>query len=105
MIGPIYIVTVFEQTDSSGRHPDHRVWGWMPTHLEAAKAVLTNATDMFEGRFYRWAVIEEVKHGIIARSVAVEWFEASLTEDREDITVAPCAPPEWSKGSCNWSMG
>ncbi len=101
----IYTVTCFEQCRDEHGPNGHRTWGWYRSAEKAREAILGNHTDMFEGRSYEWACIEEVPAGVIAECKAVEWFRARLTTDGMDIIVSECAEPEWAKGSVNWSMG
>lgn len=88
-----------------------RTWGFFLKFEDAEKAVLANATDMFEMGYYTHAVIEEVPEGILVHHKVKQWYFAdySKAKPREgylpEPVVAKIDEPGWAKRTCNWSFG
>lgn len=84
-----------------------RCWGFYSDDAHAERAVLANATDMFECGYYDYAVIERYEQGIVTLGKVVAWFFADYSKDEEGSgpVVSKIDAPEWSKGSCNWGIG
>lgn len=83
-----------------------RTWGWLPTAEEAAEAVLTNLSDMFEQGWYRYAVVEEVPPGLCPLNRVVSWYEATYVPGSNTPTVTRLeAAPEGLADICAFSVG
>jgi hypothetical protein len=84
-----------------------RCWGYFVDVRDAERAVLSNATDMFELGWYDHAVIEKVPEGICRYCEAVSWYFADYSaRDADDVgpTVTKIERPEWAAQTCNWGM-
>lgn len=103
---PIYTMTVFEKTPKvSNGDRGQRTWGFMHDRADAEEYLLENYGDAFEGGWYEYAVVEEMAPGSFFGAPKVAWFKATLTEDRENVTVERCEAPAWADSICNWAMG
>lgn len=101
----IFLVTVISEQHTRNQ----RTWGWFPTFEEAEKAVLSNATDMFECNYYNLAVIEEVESGLIAHVVQEKWYKAVYSsfsgKNCFNPQVSEIPKPKCFKYTVNFGMG
>lgn len=106
----IFLVTVMKPIEWDTVPDKHlrrdRTWAWYSNFEAAEKAVLSNATDMFEANYYSYAVIEEVCEGLMAVAKVRGWYFAEYTnEDNEPTSVTKIGTPDWAKRCCNWGIG
>lgn len=99
----IFLVTVLSSLKNI------RCWGWY-SDLEQAKAdVLSNATDMFECGYYKYAVIERVPEGICQVVEDAWWFYADYDGNIAFNMVPPVVraieKPEQFESVCNFGIG
>ena len=59
----IYLVATFRGYDVEGTYGT-RVVGWFPTKKDAVKCVTENWGDIYEDKYYPFAVIEDVQPGL-----------------------------------------
>ena len=50
-----------------------RIWGWMPTLVEAQRVIENNISDIWE-HYYDYAFIEEVPYGVPAYPIQTQWW-------------------------------
>lgn len=102
----VFLITVMSL---KSRRTTQRTWGWFTTLAAAKKAVLSNATDMFECNYYDFAVIEEMPREIMPMAKQELWFYADYT-DCEDgkfpkPKVSSVKKPESLVGIINFGIG
>ncbi len=101
----IYLVTCVEKTRGTSGTRDTRTWGWFYDFEEACRSVLENHTDMFEGGWYEYAVIEGFEEGLCNLGLQKAWFRADYpTLEERDPVVSKVSRPEFAEGVCNWGM-
>ncbi len=95
----IYTITVLHLSGERRQ----RTWGWFSDFDTAEKAVLTNATDMFEMGYYDHAVIEEMPEGLLVVPEK-EWFYLAVYKDGIP-NISRIDKPELLENTCCFSMG
>ena len=80
----IYIVATFRGYDTEGTYGT-RVVGWFPTKKDAVRCVTENWGDIYEDKYYPFAVIEDVMPGLYQTCESTPIFfkwEGSIKEGR-----------------------
>jgi hypothetical protein len=83
----------------------YRVWGFYHELENAEKAVLADATGMFELGHYNWAMIEKVDPGIIPISLIHKYYRLKRSNQYGSEVIKVEKTPKWAKGICNFTMG
>lgn len=102
----IYTITLIQESSKKASH--NRCMGWFTNLKEARDAVLSNAGDMFEVGYYKYAVIERCEMGIYCHIDKEYWFEAHYLEGGDALRplVAEIEmPPKEYEGVCNFGIG
>lgn len=107
---PIFLVTVMKPVDWDKVPDKHmrrdRTWGWFFKFEDAERAVLANATDMFEANYYNYAVIEEVAEGLTWPAKIRGWYYAAYeADDAMNPKVSKIDEPAWAERIVNWGIG
>lgn len=103
----IYLVTVMAEGEKRTR-----CWGWYRNFDDAERAVMSNATDIFEIGYYDLAVIEEMPEGVMAMAEKEWWYRAAWPDGmspskrlRSKPVVEKIKKPEKYKQVLNFSIG
>jgi hypothetical protein len=99
----IFFVTVMHSIHQQRQ----RTWGWFYDFENAERAVLTNATDMYEAGYYDLAVIEEMPERIVPFAITEKWYSAVAKGNGYpcDYEVAAIEKPKRLEGIVNFAIG
>jgi len=79
--------------------------GWFADRKEAERAVLSNATDIFEMNYYDRAVIEQYAEGFCQVAMNRWWYKATYAKENPDPVVTKVREPKWAKKIINIGFG
>lgn len=100
----IFMITVFRNPKKNDMPDLKRCWGWKRSREAAEQAVIMNATDMFEQKYYDMAVIEKLPEGVARIASERWWYKADyvvMRTDHDPLVVRIPEPKEF-KQTVNW---
>ena len=80
-----------------------RCWGYYFTFNEAERVILNNDTDIFECGYYTYAVIEEIRPGLLIRQRGEWWYRYKRINSKDKISK--CKKPKELIGTICFGLG